>query len=173
MNPEPPVTAASTVAGQRVLLQALRRRRRRVLWRVAVFVGLTLLMVVLSVVNRDREAIQTCRTRMETAARVLRSHHADWLRDPQKFPLPAIASELGDVWRLHVLENWRFTEHAAFAREVGVCCCERPHNRLFLPAGRHVIIYNVSQQEYYVRWMDAADLAQRAEELGLRVRVGP
>jgi hypothetical protein len=173
MNPDTPPLSNPSVTSDRVALRTLGERRRRVLRNVLFVVVVSLVMLVLTVANRDQQAIDGCKERMEYAVKTLREHHREWLRDPQKFALPLIEAHLGDTWRYHVLDNWRFTEQAAFAREVGVCCCERPHSPLFLAAGRHVIIYHVAEQEYELKWMTEREFARRAEELGLRVSIRP
>lgn len=173
MSPDTSTLSNPSVASDRVALRTLGERRRRVLRRVLFVVVVSLVMLVITIANRDQQSIDSCKKRMEYAVSALREHHSDWLRDPQKFPLRLIAEQMGDVWRDHVLDNWRFSEQAAFAREVGVCCCERPHNPLFLPPGRHLIIYHVAKREYELKWMTEREFARRAEELGLRVRVQP
>lgn len=173
MNPDTDTLAAASDASERVARRTLVERRRRVLRRVLFVVAVTLVMVVITVANRDQQSIDACKQRMEYAVKALREHHSEWLRDPQKFSLPLLEAQLGDAWRDHVLDNWRFTEEAAFAREVGVCCCERPHSPMFLPAGRYVIIYHVAAQQYELKWMTEREFAEHAEELGLRVRVRP
>jgi hypothetical protein len=173
MDPDTPTLSNPSVASERVALRTLGERRRRVLRSLLFVVAIMLVVIVVTVANRDQQAIDGCKRQMEYAVATLRADHSEWLRDPQKFPLPRIADHLGDGWREHVLDNWRFTEQAAFAREVGVCCCERAHSPLFLAPGRQVIIYHVGKQEYELKWMTEGEFARRAEELGLRVRLGP
>jgi hypothetical protein len=171
MNPDAPTLSNPGAASERVTMRTLGERRRRVLRSVLFVVVVMLVMLVLTLANRDQQSIDACKKRMEYAVATLRDHHGEFLRDPQKFPLPLIARHFGDAWRDHVLDNWRFSEQAAFAREVGVCCCERPHSPLFLAPGRHVIIYHVDTQQYELKWMTEREFAKRAEALGLHVRV--
>ena len=168
-SPYPERVAPSEHVARRAMIQ----RRRRVLRSIFTIVAVTLVILLLTVLNRDEQAVQGCRERMEQAVKTLQQHHTEWLRDPQKFPLPSIGAQLGDVWRDHVLDNWRFTEQAAFAREVGVCCCEQPHSRLFQASGRYVIIYHVAQQKYELVWMNELEYQRRAEELGFRIQSPP
>ncbi len=170
MENQSSVAAGSTPAGQRVAHETLVQRRRRVIRSVLAVLAMTVVMVLLSLAGRDQQSIESCRQRMEAAVKILQESHGEWLRDPLKFPLPSIADRLGDVWREHVLDNWFYTEQAASKREVGVCCCERPHHRMFMSDGRYVIIFDVRRQRYELQWMDESRFAQRAEELGLHAR---
>ncbi len=173
MATESPASASPEAPSERVALRTMVQRRRRVLRSVLAVVLGALVLLVLSILNRDAQALEACRQRMEQALKTFQQHHQEWLRDPLKFPLPSVEAQLGDVWREHVLDNWRFTEQAAYAHEVGVCCCEQPHSRLFRPAGRYVILFNVPEQKYELKWMDEPEFARRAVELGLRVGARP
>lgn len=169
MTTEPHVPGSSTATSGAIASRVMMQRRRRVIRSALTVLGVTVVMLVLTIMNRDQQAVESCRHRMETAQETLQEQHQEWLRDPQKFPLRAVAAQLGDVWREHVLDNWRFSEQAAFARRVGVCCCERPHSRLFRPAGRHVIIFHGGEHRYELIWMNEGEFAEQAEQLGLQV----
>ena len=171
MTTEWPASVSPGAPGERVARRTMAQRRRRVIRSVLTVVLVTLVMLLLSVLSRDEQAVWGCRERMELALKTFQQHHQEWMRDPLKFPLPSIEAQLGDIWRDHVLDNWHFTEQAAFAREVGVCCCERSHSRLFRPSGRHVILFNVPEQKYELKWMDESEFARRAKELGFRAPV--
>ena len=170
---ELPASLSPGAPSERVARRTLAQRRRRVLASALTVILITLVMLLLTILNRDEQAVRACRERMEQALVTFQQHHEEWLRDPLKFPLPSVEAQLGDVWREHVLDNWRYTEQAAAADDVGVCCCERPHSRLFRPSGRHVIVFNVPGQKYGLRWMDEDDFVRRADELGFRLPVRP
>jgi hypothetical protein len=173
MPTELPAAVSPGAPIEPVALRIMAQRRRRVIRGVLTVILGTLVILVLSILNRDQQALDACRARMEDALKTFQEHHQDWLRDPLKFPLPSIEARLGDEWRDHVLDNWRFTEQAAYSREVGVCCCERPHTRLFRPAGRYVILFNVPAQKYELKWMHESEFARRAAELGFRIERRP
>ena len=170
---ESPASLLPSAPSERAARRTLAQRRRRVLRSALTVIAIMLVMLVLTVLNRDEQALHACRERMEQALQTFQKHHEEWLRDPLKFPLPSVEAQLGDVWRDHVLDNWRYTEQAATTNEVGVCCCERPHSRLFRPSGRHVIVFNVPQQKYELRWMNEDEFIRRADELGFRRPVRP
>jgi hypothetical protein len=143
-------------------------RRRRVVRSVLTVGFISLVMVVLSAMNRDREAIDSCEQRMHYAMRVLQDNHKQWLQDPSVFPLVIIRNRLGDAWNAGVFENLRFTEQTAFMGSVGVCCCERPHGRLFRPGLRHMIVYRVRGETYDLVTLEESEFARQADGLGLR-----
>jgi hypothetical protein len=142
-------------------------RRRRVVRSVLTVLFISLVMVVLSALNRDRAAIDSCEQRMRYAVRVLQDNHKQWLQAPSTFPLDIIRDRLGDAWNGSVFENSRFTEQAAFMVSVGVCCCERPHGRLFRPGLRHVVVYRVREETYDLLTLEEGEFARRADGLGL------
>jgi hypothetical protein len=170
---ETPTALSPDAPSERVARRTLAQRRRRVLRSALIFIVITLVMLVLSILARDEQAVRACRERMEQALVTFQQHHEEWLRNPLKFPLPSVEAQLGDVWRDHVLDNWRYTEQAAIADEVGVCCCERPHSRLFRPSGRYVIVFNVPRQKYELHWLNEEDFLKRANELGFRLPLRP
>ena len=157
----------TTPTDDRVALRTMAERRRRVVRSVLTVVFVTLVMVVLSVLNRDRAAISSCEDRMRYAVRVLQENHKQWLKDPARFPLDVIRDRLGDAWNSGVFENSRFTEQAAFMGSVGVCCCERPHGRLFRPGLRHLIVFKVREETYQFLTLEEGEFARQADGLGL------
>jgi hypothetical protein len=168
---ETPPIRVPTAASERAELRTVGQRRRRVLRRVLLVAVLALAMLVLTVVNREQQAIDSCRERMEYALKVFQERYDQGLPSPTELPLPSESGEVGRRLREHVLYNWFYTESAR--AEVGVCCCQHAHTPLFFPDGRHVIIFNVRQGRYELRWMEEDEFARRADDLGLRVRVQP
>ncbi len=154
-------------ADERILRRTLSERRRRVLRSVATVAFVSLVMTVLAALNRDREAIDSCEQRMRHAVRILQDNHKDWLKNTTRFPLDIVRDRLGEAWNWNVFENTRFTEQAAYLAAVGVCCCERPHGRLFRPGLRHAIVYRVRDETYEPRTLTESEFAQQADALGL------
>lgn len=159
----------SEEAGRR----ALRRRQWRVWRSIALFVVVTLAMIVLSIMNRDEAAIRSCETRMEVAAEALQAMYDRGRPIPPTLPLPEDAGPNGErqqrviQLRGHVYFNVFHSPHTNPARNVGVCCCRWPHTRLVGQSGRHVIVFDPNQQRYIVRWFDETEFEQLAPELGL------
>jgi len=152
-------------------LRTLGQRRRRV-WRSVLLVGaLIVVMVTLSVMNRDQQAIDSCRERMEYAVREFQRQFDERGVSPAVLPLPQDTPDAAARMREHVLYNYLYTESAL--TEVGVCCCRYPHSRLFQPAGRHVITFNVKEGRYLLRWVREEEFRQQADDLGLRISIHP
>jgi hypothetical protein len=154
-------------ADERIVRRTMIERRRRVLRSVAAVAFVSLVMIVLAAMNRDREAIDSCEQRMRHAVRMLQDNHKQWLKDPARFPLDIVRDRLGEAWNWSVFENTRFTEQAAYLSAVGVCCCERPHGRLFRPGLRRAIVYHVRDETYSVRTLTESEFAKQADALGL------
>ncbi len=165
------VRSSATPASDEAALRTLGQRRRRVWRSVLLVVLLTLVMVMLSVMNRDQQAIDSCRERMEYAVREFQRQFDEHGISPTALPLPQDTPDAAARMREHVLYNYLYTESAL--TEVGVCCCRYPHSRLFQPAGRHVITFNVRDGRYLLRWVKEEEFRQKADDLGLRVPIRP
>jgi hypothetical protein len=143
----------------------MRVRRRRVLRSVVTILLTSALLVVLTVLLRDQQSLDSCLERMRAVQREFQQ-----LRDAGQAPprdLLATVDVDEDVRksvRDHVFYNWFFTESPR--AEVGVCCCRYPHDRIFRAAGRHVLVYVPGQRRYELRWMDEDEFLRRSE-LGL------
>ncbi len=175
MSDAPKTTPYEQAVQEQVVLRTSSQRRRRVIRRVVGFILMLMVMVGLSVHVRDQAAIRSCQQRMEFAAAEFRRLHEAARRNPLQFPLaaedPTDTAKARELNRLreHVHYDVLYADRIASSRRVGVCCCSRPHNRLFQPAGRHVIIFDVDKRDYVVEWIDEPDFQRVAGELGLRV----
>lgn len=153
-------------------------RRRRIIRSALAFLAISFAMVLLSMANRESAAIRSCQRRMEYAVEEFRRIHREGRPTPTSFPIPAdavvgvdAARDLRQL-RSHVHYNVFFGDWISQGHsEVGVCCCQQPHTRLFASDGRHVIIYNVPKATYYLVWMDRAEFRRRAPELGLPIHM--
>lgn len=175
MTDEAPAQSRAPELEDRAALRTLRERRRRVWRSMAGVLVITLGMLVLLVINRDNQAIRSCRSRMEFARAELQRLHDDGSLPPRVLPWPAPVEGVRGQSRARVTASghvhydpFHSTRFGAASR-VGVCCCKKPHTRLFFSDGRHVVIYDVQQGQYELQWMDEARFAQEAEGLGLRV----
>lgn len=163
--------AEAATPSEQVARRTLGMRRRRVWRSVGLVVLLTLAMVILSVMNRDQQSIDACRERMTFAVGEFQRQLDERGISPSALPLPEGDADARERFRGHVLYNVLYT--GSSRTEVGVCCCQEPHDRLFMPPGRHVIVFNVRQRRYELRWMTEEEFVRRADELGLRVRLAP
>ncbi len=161
--------AGRSDASERVGRRTIASRRRRVVRSAAALFVAVLAMAALSIVVREQEDIKGCRDRMEYAAADLQRVHDERGRIPYELPLPE-----ENTRRHHFLYNSLYPNQVSRSRpEVGVCCCFHPHSGLFMPNGRHIVVYHAERETYTVEWLSEADFAERAEQLGLRVMPGP
>jgi hypothetical protein len=167
MTPDVPATPPPIAASDSVARRTLSERR----WRVArsmlgvVLVTLTLLVVVL--LNRDQQAAQACRRRAEFMVKAFQADADAGLRAPTELPLAPADRR----FRGHYIYNWLFTN--SYRPEVGVCCCRDPHIQLFQAPRRSVIVLDAETRKYRLVWMKERDFAEKADNLGLRVRIPP
>ena len=166
--------AAKTTLSERAEQRTVGERRRRVWRNLLLFVVVTLAIVVLSLLNRDEQAIRSCRDRMEYAVRVFQEREDKGEAPLPLLPLPEKETRADDAeqrlmaWRDHTQYNVLYSERVSRARQVGVCCCLHAHTRLFWPIGRYVIIFDVPSRKYELRWMDERAFADQADDLELR-----
>lgn len=170
------VTTASSssmpdTATDRATLRAMGERRRRVLRSAIVVISIMLAIAVLSTINRDQQAVTSCRERMESAVGLLQEHATKGLRGRAGSPRSMLRTELGQRWRDHVFHNEMFNRQKIFRQKVGVCCCKQPHSSLLWAPGRYVIIYDAQSQKHQLLWLEEKEFDRRANELGLRVRM--
>lgn len=169
-----PAPSERSVASERAEQRTIGKRRRRVIRSVFTVVVVTLAMVFLSALNRSVVDIRSCRERMQYAVDRFQERYDFGDRRTVAFPLPDSAADDPDSerraqrLRAHVYYNPSPSDSRAGAwGEIGVCCCRRPHNRLFRPAGRHVILFNFKQVRYELRWMEEDEFAREAPRLNL------
>jgi len=154
-------------------------RRRRVWRSLAVFVIVTAAMVVLSMAQRDYQAVQACRDRLEFTRGQLQELLAHGTVAPLELPMPGHSTEAGGtpaprkpaedpfVARAHYFYNARYARQPDRKDPVGVCCCEAPHHLYLRPDGRHVIVFD--GQRYSLGWLSEAEFQRRASALKLNV----
>lgn len=170
MTSESPTTAGETTS-QRVSRKTMRQRRWRV-WRgVLLVVALLVVAVVLSFLTREQQEIGAARERMEYACQTLQRLYAQDGGTPRKLPLPDQSEDLQQTLREHVHYNKLYAESPRPV--VGVLCSRNPHQRLFRPSGRFVITFDAHRKQFELQWMNEAEFARRARDLGLQVSVQP
>jgi len=172
MTTESPPAGGSTETSERVAMRTLNERRRRVVRSVVAVVAVMIAMVILSIMNRDAASIRSCEERMEYARDVLQSRLDKGQPDPTEMPVSGDASEVAIRLRNHVHFNAFYGEQKASATHVGVCCCRRPHSRLFRDGIRHVVVFDAERDRYELLRLTEADFARQAESLRLHVELG-
>jgi hypothetical protein len=155
---------------QRAACRTMRRRRRQVLRSIATVLLTLFGVIVLAVFMRDQQEVDACRERMVAVTAEFQRLRVAGQPSPGDVPLPRDDS-LGPSVRSHLYYNWFYTESSRPV--VGVCCCKHAHDRLFRPAGRHVIVLDAREGRYDLRWMREDEFARAADDLGLRVGVQP
>jgi hypothetical protein len=159
-------------------LLTLRQRRRRV-WRSILLIGVTTLVLVgLSVQNRDEVAIRACFKRMEVASQILQDRYDRGLPFPSRLPMPddpENSKQRRDyILRLRSHAYYNVLHNPGRAGGIdGVCCCRWPHTRLVGASGRHVVLFNAETHQYEVRWMNESEFAARAAAYGLDEALDP
>lgn len=166
MTPETPIPPLADTS-ERATRRTLRERRWRVVRSVLTVVVVTLLLLMIASLNRDQQAVEACKQRAEYMVKAFQENCDKGMRAPSELPLQP--QDRG--WREHYVYNWMFTE--SHRPEVGVCCCHQAHTRLFQVPRREVIIFDTENRTYRLLWLKESEFVQRADELGLRVRVEP
>jgi hypothetical protein len=154
-SPPPPLSQTT----DRIALRTLAQRRRRVIRGILLFLVVSFAVVVMSAMNRDQQALDSCRERIEYAAREFQKVHDARRSPPSELPLPSAAP------RAHYLYNWLFTNSSQ--PEAGVACCDGPHARFWGEPIRMVIILDTRAGQYRAVRMTEDEFRRRARELGL------
>jgi hypothetical protein len=169
LHADSPVTRpGDSDVSARVAQQTMRRRRRRVVQSVLWIIGTVLIMIVLTVLTRDEQDVESCRQRFESMRQAFQAERDEGRGRPMTLPLTGEDAQNAN-FRSHVYYNYFFDESARPV--VGVCCCNSAHDRLFQPAGRFVVLYDVKARKYELKWMEETEFAKQAAELGMRLSV--
>ncbi len=174
MKPMAQETTPPSSPAEQAARRVMRQRRMRVWRSVLLFVGLTLIMLVLSMANRDKEAQRTCRRRMQFAAEMLQSVVDRGEPLPPHLPLPrergARADRRERVAREHYHYGSLLQSVPADAKVLGVCVCVRPHHFFLNASGRHVLRLDVEKRRYSVGWETEAEYCRHAAQIGLPIK---
>lgn len=150
----------TSAAGQTALRLAASRRRRILIGLLAV-VGVTGVMVMLSLVTRDLSDLRRCRSQLE------------FVRDRLGIPsetnlLPFVLPQPEDP-RTALAGHYRYMPSNATlphaSSGVAVACCAKPHSMFIRESGRHVLVLEGSR--YEIRWLTEAEFAATAQKLGV------
>jgi hypothetical protein len=174
--------ASATPSPQKLLqLHMLKRRRRRVWLNTVGIVLITLLMVLLSVAERDRQSLRgsvlRCQKDLEYAREVLQAGFDAGRPAPAKMPLPAVQippdltpkererfDQQREDWRRHYLYRAGHRGQVRVGKPVVVCQDEHMHDLYINPDQLHVILFD--GQTYELKTLHKDDLAQMADTPG-------
>jgi len=151
------------VVTERVRQRTMTSRRRRFVRRVVIFAVLTAGMVLVSMAHRDAQAMAQCRGRADFIADEFSANYLD-----RKLPILLPHRPEDRDWVLRHYEyrpvNDRFFRQE---RDVGVCCCQKPHRLTLRERGRHVVVFDGAS--FQVRWLTESEFKQQAAALHLPV----
>ena len=160
----------TTPAGvtDRVRTRTFLHRRGRLLRGIALFVPVTAVIVYLSMLQRDTQAMKVGETNARMIADAMQTQLTAEHVPPQRMPdLPAPYQ--GVVERYYF--NYFYGNKLQTSQVVGVCAM-RQSTRLFLREdGRFVVLFDGSK--FWSEWMTEAQFAQRAKALGISIELGP
>jgi hypothetical protein len=148
---------ATLRARQRTLFE----RRKRFWRRIALFLLVTIVIVLVALANRDLLQWRDIQKKAALVANALQQTYTDRKQDPPlRFPdLPEPYQELHKRYHFNIF----YADQQKSRRRVGVCCLQDPA-RFFLRAdGRTVILFDGKQ--FTARWMTESEF--RAAALGL------
>lgn len=158
---EPYSTRRDPVISERVRLRTMAERRRRVWRSLALFMVTVAAMVVIVMLRRDTQAVESCRHMLDDAVGVLHAELAKGHGLPPTFPQSAAGRS---VLRTHFHYSMLNAQFLAGKRQIGICSCEQPH-RLFLQRnGRHVALFD--GENFEVRWVDEEEFRRNAAAWG-------
>lgn len=161
------VATAADVAERPRVRRRAHARRRRLIANVLFVTLMTVVMVYLSVWQRDNQSERNCRHRLQFAATALR-------RLPPGKPWPLAlpqAEENQTNNRLHYDYRPLNDQLLGSITPVGVCACRRPHRLLLREPGLHVLLYD--GRNYEIRWLSVPEYLRSAEQWHLATEFPP
>jgi hypothetical protein len=174
--------ASATPSPQKLLqLHMLKRRRRRVWLNTVGIVLITLLMVLLSVAERDSQSLRgsvlRCKNDLEYARKVLQAEFDAGRPAPAKMPLPAVQippdltqkererfDQQREDWRRHYKYLAGHRGQVRDGKPVVVCQDVHLHDLYIYPDQLHVILFD--GHDYKLETLHRHDLAGMADTPG-------
>ena len=149
---------------QRVRQRTLTERKRRI-WRNAlIFIAVTIAMLYVALVERDRQAVRNATDIGRRLAAALQQDMDQTSRLPSRVP------ELGQPYRsalAQFMTNPIYTSQYPTLNPVAVMYTKQPVSLYFRPPGRVVVL--LEQKQFRSQWFDETDFRQRRAALGLGV----
>jgi hypothetical protein len=149
---------------RRVRERTLAERKRRI-WRNAlIFVAVTIAMVYIALVERDRQAV---RNNTDIGRRLATALQQDL---DQSKRLPVRVPDLGQRYRVALsrfMTNPIYSSQYPTVNPVAVLYTKQPVSLYFRPPGRVVVL--LEQNQFRSEWLDEAVFRERRAALGLGV----
>lgn len=151
-----------TSAAQRAALRVANERRRRVWRNVAFFIVTFILILLLSLYNRDEQEVRADRRRME----FWRQSFQKALEAGQELPLqlPTPPGDSGEI-RDDYIYNMMYQQVLRIRGRAALCYRAQAAHLALRRDGRHVLI--VSGRSLEIVWMNDDDFEAQAESLGM------
>ena len=161
---EPTAAASQADVARRVRERTLAERKRRI-WRNAlIFVAVTIAMVYVALIERDRQAV---RNATDLGRRLAAALQQDM---DQSERLPVRVPDLGQRYRLALsqfMTNPIYTSQYPTVNPVAVMYTKQPVSLYFRPPGRVVVL--LEQKQFRSEWIDETVFRERRAALGLGV----
>jgi hypothetical protein len=149
---------------QRVRERTLAERKRRIWRNVLIFVAVTIAMLYVALVERDRQAV---RNATDIGRRLAVALQQDM---DQSSRLPSRVPDLGQPYRVALsqfMTNPIYTRQYPTLNPVAVIYSKQPVSLYFRPPGRVVVL--LEQKQFRSQWFDESDFRERRAALGLGV----
>jgi len=160
----PSVGQASTadqLVTQRARVRTMLGRRRRFWRRVAVFAAVTVVMVLVTLVTRDRQHRREMKEQATMIAAGLQERYE--LRGHLPLRLPDLPPQDANLHERYYF-NTRYADQGKWRRRVGVCSLRQPLRFYVWPAGRTVVLFD--GERFSAHWMSEPQFRAEAETLG-------
>lgn len=166
--PSPPTAESGATSVLQARVDARQRgiRRRRLLHRLALFVFVSLAMILLAIFTRDVQARRRLHADAAEIARGLQVGKDAGGALPLRLPDDRDGAGRSEQYYLNLLYPQQLQSRSL----VGVAAQRRAADMFLLPAGRAVVVFD--GERFRPRWLTEAEFAAQAVELGLRGAAG-
>ncbi len=151
------------VATQRARRRTLLERRKRFWRRIALFLVVTVVMVLVALANRDmlhrRDILEKAAIVASALQQAYDSHQQD---PPLRIPDDLLARY--ETLRRDYYFNVLYVEQQRSRPQVGVCCLKKPVRFFLRSDGRMVILFE--EKKFTAKWMTEGQFRDRASALG-------
>lgn len=161
MAPTGQASTADQLVTQRARLRTMLGRRRRFWRRAAVFAAVTIVMVLVTLVTRDRQHRREMEKQATTIAAGLQERYE--LRGHLPLRFPDLASQDTNLHERYYF-NTRYADQRKWRRRVGVCCLRQPLRFYVTRAGRAVVL--LDGERFSAHWMGEPQFRAEAAALG-------
>jgi len=163
MIPDAAAPPESSASIERVRARLLRERHRRLARQIALVTLVSVGMIVVVLINRDRQAMKRSARLAHQVAAAFQEEMERSGRLPPR--IPSIDSQTDEVVRQRYLFNLFYPTQVDTQSVVGVCGPKDALQLYLRAAGRHVVLYDDGR--FRAQWMPEAELRRRARSLGL------